>query len=378
MNPDAIEPEESNDINATNQAAKATTATTTAPEDQTIHGIYMDWSHNSEGFWAGARQRNTTDATQKDRFLAQLVTAASGAGESYLPNTSRSTTFMPQGLFPTNDPFDFPTPTRAQSPVTQIAVDPWKDPGFTITPDTFTRYPNNDDAMEDVVPTTSSLPWLESWPLFQCNPVIPSSACAPTGALHVKNLQALLKDGNIWMKKARSVESKTAVEPLLPSTREKLIAVLQALFNEAQQLYGLQDRVGSSVLVLPPPSELDSLFRAYVDYCESHYPFIPTASMKTNKLIEGRNTIISSMVLIMMLAAAAMTAGTGDACHQIAHGLVEICRTALRSRIDQNIKLMSDPGVLQCALLLTIVAVWSGDKWQMDVSLERKIFEWLL
>lgn len=126
---------------------------------------------------------------------------------------------------------------------------------------------------------------------------------------------------------------------------------------------------GGSILVLPPPSVLEILLRSYLCCCEPYYPFIPIASLNINERMKGRNTILPSMLLLLMFAAGAMAAGASETYSKIAHGLVEICRISLRNLIEKNIKLASDHEVSQCALLNLIVSAWSGDKWQMDVSL---------
>ncbi|KAI2602123.1 hypothetical protein GGR54DRAFT_625646 [Hypoxylon sp. NC1633] len=353
--------------------------TPTPPEDQTTYGVYMDWSRNLSSFRPSTRSRTTDNVAPEDDFLAQLVAATSGADENY--------------LYPTDYQPDFAVPTKIPPPVSQPGTDQWKHSvGFPASSATTTQSSNDYNA-DDNVPTVPSMPWLESaladvdrlqtleeaWPLFQCNPVIPSSACTPTAAHSVKSLPVFLKDASNTASQGRLVHSKTVVEPLQAHTREKLIAVLQSLFNEAQQLYGLRgpekgmgDWVGTTVLMLPPPPRLEFLFRTFLDCYEQYYPFIPTALRGINERMEDGSTILPSILLLLMLAAGAKAAGSGETYPQIAHGLVEICRISLRGLIEQNIKLASDSEVLECALLLTIVAVWSGDKWQMDVALYQK------
>jgi hypothetical protein len=364
---------------------------------ETCHGIWMDWSHR---FDAIRRPKDLAEAAQKDELLAQFVAAAVwGADDSYPPpGTARpNDTAMAPFPDPQNDMdmFDFTAPSSSSSPTPQIALGPCEDTTFAMSPGALIGFPGNgDDAMEGYDPTVPPLllverafassdpdqiEALEGWPLFRCNPVTPSSACNVTGPVHVKNLYSLLKEECTITNKGRPPGSKAAVEPLLASTREKVTAVLQGLFYEAQQLYGLRNQdsglhnwVGASVLTLPPPSEMEFLLRAYTDCCEPHYPVVPLASMKVNESIEGSHTILPSMALLLMMAIGAMTAGSGEPYPEIAYGLVDICRTSLRRLIEQNIKLASDPEVTQCALLLMIAMVWSGDKWQMDIAMHEK------
>ncbi|MCJ1311386.1 hypothetical protein MMC25_005057 [Agyrium rufum] len=60
--------------------------------------------------------------------------------------------------------------------------------------------------------------------------------------------------------------------------------------------------------------------------------------------------------------------------HLFASGLTELCRTALMDVIRQDATVVSDPDVLQCALLFEFVAVWSGEKWHMEVNISSTAF----
>ena len=348
----------------------------------------MDWNHSA----ANILQRSIPQEALEEDPLASFIAAVSGVDEAYTSNISLSSGFIQQGPFCSNDLFDFASPTRGPSPTTQktslTGMAPRNLP-FAIPPETLPNMADEDEIMENYVPTVSSLPSLEDgnsdldqlealegWPLFQCNPVIPSSTCVPTAANHVKNMHSLLRHDNMMIQNSQPVACNIVVEPLLASTREKLSAVMQGLYNEAQELYELRGSnnrmpgyAGGSILVLPPPSVLEMLLRSYLCCCEPYYPFIPIASLNINERMKGRNTILPSMLLLLMFAAGAMAAGASETYSKIAHGLVEICRISLRNLIEKNIKLASDHEVSQCALLNLIVSAWSGDKWQMDVSL---------
>ncbi|CAI7583485.1 unnamed protein product [Penicillium glandicola] len=263
-----------------------------------------------------------------------------------------SSNFIQPGIPSRNVHFDLAAPARVPSP-------------------TASSFPSLDAGIAD-----ADLHALEGWLLFQCNPVTPSSACAPTAANHVKNLCALLEDGKMTVHRGQVADSNIAIEPLSPSIREKLSAGLQILYKEAQELYGLQgtsngkkyDR--ASVLTLPSAPVLEFLFRACLGCCQPYYPFMHTATLKTNERMEGRNTILPYIMLLLMLSVGAMAAGTGENYPKIAHGLVEICRVSLRNLIERDIKVALDHEVSQCALLNLIASVWNGDKWQMDMHLK--------
>lgn len=110
---------------------------------------------------------------------------------------------------------------------------------------------------------------------------------------------------------------------------------------------------------------LEFLFRVYLRYCEPYCPFIPTATLKINERMEGRNTILPSLLLLLVLSIGAMAAGESETYPKIAHGLVEICHISLQDLIEQDIKLASDHEISQCALLNITASAWraTSGKW---------------
>ncbi|KAJ5785243.1 uncharacterized protein N7503_010455 [Penicillium pulvis] len=327
--------------------------------------------------------------------LASLIATVSGVDETYSSNIPLSSGSIQQGPYCSNDPFDFAFPIREPLQTTQKTsltdMAAWNLP-FTIPSEALPNTADEDEVMDNYVPTIPSCPLLEDgnsdldqlealegWPLFQCNPVIPSSTCVPTAAKHVNEMHSLLRHDNMTAQHNQPVACNVVVEPLPASIRERLSTVMQGLYNEAQELYELQnldDRMpgyaGGSILILPPPSVLDILLRYYLCCCEPYYPFIPVAALNIDERMKGRNTTLPSMLLLLMFAAGAMAAGANEIYSKIAHGLVEICRISLRNLIEKNIKLASDHEVSQCALLNLIVSAWSGDKWQMDMHLKAE------
>lgn len=253
---------------------------------------------------------------------------------------------------------------------------------FNLPPDYFPPMDFTPTVPTAVSPDSADGPFpaLEGWPLFRCNRIIPTSACATTAKSHLESLYAALNTQNLSLDECRLTDHHhVAIEPLLAGTRDKLIAIMQGFSNRAQMIHGLRntkqenispmiDTTAPFFLILPLPHVLESLLRACLSCYEPYYPFLSAASLKTNKLMEGgNNAVISSLKLLFMLAAGAMTSGAGDT-YQIAHGLIEIGRISLSYLLEEDIKLVSNPELLQCALLFIIVAAWSGDKWQMDVS----------
>ncbi|KAH0371406.1 hypothetical protein KCU65_g1864, partial [Aureobasidium melanogenum] len=127
--------------------------------------------------------------------------------------------------------------------------------------------------------------------------------------------------------------------------------------------------------ILPSPPVLDLLLSACHRLYELHYPFLSAVAMKTNELLtKSVDPVITSLKLLLMMAAGAMTLAASDN-HQIAQGLLEISRVFLNHIVEEDVRLVSNPDLLQCALGFNIVAAWSGDKWQMDMIRRSKLFE---
>lgn len=360
-------------------------------------GIFMNWNHAiGHRFSAPPVGFKPPDAAIHDDDFTQFALDDC----NYFGPSSANSTMLPN-LFPTSDPFDFASPSAWPWPASLkpdlLELSPW-DMALHASLDVLAHGTGVSERTNSLLSADSSsrtsLPSLdmapvtdqeqfqalEGWPLFQCNPITPLSACPSTAAQHVKNLAILLKDGKMAMDRRLEHDSSVPVEPLLASIREQLNSVLQELFNGVQRLYGIQDHrdngifdwVGVSILVLPTPRILDFYLRAYASCCEPYYPFVPTTTLKINDLAEGGNVTLPGVVMLLMLAAGAMTCSASEPHGQFTHGLLEICSVSLRKLMEQNIKLVSDLEVSQCALLLIMVAAWSGDKWQMDAAIYQK------
>lgn len=238
---------------------------TAVPCYPTGRGIYMDWSCSA----ANILQRTIPQEALEEDVLASFIAAVSGVDETYTSNISLSPGLIRQEPLCSNGLFDFASPIRVPLPTTQksslTGMAPRTLP-FTIPSETLPNMADEDEIMENYVPTVPSLPSLEdgysdlnqlealeAWPLFQCNPVIPSSTCVPTAANHVKSMHSLLRHDNMMAQNSQPVACNIVVEPLLPSTREKLSAVMQGLYNEAQELYELRSSAIECLATLEDP-----------------------------------------------------------------------------------------------------------------------------
>ncbi|KAK4992367.1 hypothetical protein LTR50_001125 [Elasticomyces elasticus] len=210
------------------------------------------------------------------------------------------------------------------------------------------------------------------------------ASCPTTAREHLKNLYNAFNLQSTSWDSGLLADHAVPIEPLIGGTRDKLIAIMQSFSHKAQRIHGLTGSMHETFmteatapfpLVLPPLHALDTLLSACLSRYEIYYPFLCAASLKTNMPLDaGSNAVISSLKLLLMLAAGAMTAVTGTT-RQIAHGLLEIGRISFCHLIEEDMKLAANPDMLQCALGYIIAAAWCGDKWQMDMLRRSKFFE---
>ena len=85
----------------------------------------------------------------------------------------------------------------------------------------------------------------------------------------------------------------------------------------------------------------------------------------------GPNDRASSLLLLLMLGQGALITPTIDG-RWLTGGLTEACRISLFDLIEKNIMMSGEPIVLHSALLFTVQAAWSGDKWQMDIAMGQR------
>ncbi|KAI9796413.1 MAG: hypothetical protein M1833_006185 [Piccolia ochrophora] len=230
---------------------------------------------------------------------------------------------------------------------------------------------------------------LEAWPCFRCNPPIQSGTCPQTARYHLTGLEQLLNDQDAWISPIvfsdnlhPKTTSRLLTRPFVGGTRDKLIAVTQGLLHRALKTHSsgsitpnegqsMSDLKSTGFIIVPPSKVLEHFLRACVCRFELHYPLIPANTLDPNELMSINNGKASSLLLLLMVAQGAMATPTNEA-HRLASGLTEACRISLLDMIEKDYILSTDPIMLRCALLLTILEVWSGDKWHMDVAMSQR------
>lgn len=225
---------------------------------------------------------------------------------------------------------------------------------------------------------------LDQWQSFRCNPVTNPSACPKTARVHLEGLEQTLKSQKAWISWGTQphdadplTDFPISTEPFEGSTRDKLLAITQRFLHKALETHpAVTDNPSrhdsptsqsAAFIILPPSNVLEYFLRTYVCCCEPYYPFIPAGILKTNELMQLTNGVMSSLLVLLMIAQGAMATATVEA-RYLASGLTEACRISLFDTIEKDVSLASNPIVLRSALLVTNLAAWSGDKWHMDVS----------
>ena len=173
-----------------------------------------------------------------------------------------------------------------------------------------------------------------------------------------------------------------SVVPFQEMSRDKLLAITQSFLHKALEIHHDDTRelgrasdvsIGySNFVILPPARVLEYFLREYSNSFERFYPLTARGALDPNALMQCRtNDKASSLLLLLMIAQGALTTPTVDG-RWLAGGLTETCRISLFDLIEKNIMLSGDPLVLHSALLFTVQAGWSGDKWQMDIAMGQR------
>lgn len=229
----------------------------------------------------------------------------------------------------------------------------------------------------------------DGWTVFRCTPPIPSSSCPRTAKLNLERLEQSLRNHEGWSNWRPSWDEsdfasgeQLNVMQLHESTRDKLLAITQTFLHKALDIHkeGMSgspgsgespSSTGSNFVLLPPARVLEYFLRSYANSFERYYPLTARGTLDANELMQCYNDKASSLLILMMIAQGAMVIPSVEA-RWLTGGLTEACRISLFDLIEKNIIMSGDPIVLRSALLFTVQAAWSGDKWQMDIAMGQR------
>ncbi|KAJ9647296.1 hypothetical protein H2199_002283 [Coniosporium tulheliwenetii] len=229
----------------------------------------------------------------------------------------------------------------------------------------------------------------DGWTVFRCTPPIPSSSCPKTAKLNLERLEQSLRNHESWSswrptwdESDFAAGEQVTVMQLHESSRDKLLAITQTFLHKALDIHkegmsGSPNSNGSPLstatnfVLLPPARVLEYFLRSYANSFERYYPLTSKGMLDANELLQCFNDKASSLLVLMMIAQGAMAIPSVEA-RWLTGGLTEACRISLFDLIEKNIIMASDPVVLHSALLFTVQAAWSGDKWQMDIAMGQR------
>ena len=228
----------------------------------------------------------------------------------------------------------------------------------------------------------------DAWSVFRCGPILPSTSCPKTAMLNLERLEQTLRDHDgwstwspFWDEADMAAGDHLTVMQLHDSTRDKLLAVTQSFLHKALEIhrdghsYQSPDvRIHSpgsggvsNFVLLPPARVLEYFLRSYANCFERYYPLTSRGFLDANELMHCYHDRAASLLILMMIAQGATNIPSLEA-RMLTGGLTEACRISLFDLVERNIIMSADPIVLHAALLFTVQAAWSGDKWQMDIA----------
>lgn len=218
----------------------------------------------------------------------------------------------------------------------------------------------------------------DSWSIFRCNPCVPSHECPKTARLNLEVLEQSLRNEEAWAAYIPQWQEgstpgleETDVEPLNERLRDRLLAITQSFLHKALDTHDhdthlSESRKSSNFILLPPARVLHLFLLTYTRSFEQYYSLTPKSILDVNELMKTNNDRAASLLILLMIAqGASVTPGEGQS---LTAGITEACRISLFDVVEKNIMMASDHVVLHSALLFTVQAIWSGDKWQMDIA----------
>lgn len=301
-------------------------------------------------------------------------------------NVFSSPVMFSDGAYVSRPPSTPPTSSNHSIPSSASSSSPSRPRGLSIPSALASGYPVQD--LKAVIAVQ------EGWPCFRCDPPSKAATYPKTGRIYIEGLEYTLNHHDAWQDwtpqvayrdQGTSTGSTTTVKPFRGSTRDKLMVITQSFLCKAREVHSLSSKTTpvskprqlqnnpsttgfEDFVVLPAPSILENLLRAYVARFEPYYPSFPAGVLRPAEIMESSNEKVSSLLLLLLVAQGAMASPTVES-RYLTCGLTEACRISLFDLLEKDVSLAADPTMLRSALLFMNLGVWSGDKWHMDVRL---------
>ncbi|KAI0009959.1 hypothetical protein F4779DRAFT_336651 [Xylariaceae sp. FL0662B] len=224
-----------------------------------------------------------------------------------------------------------------------------------------------------------------AWPLARCNAPVYSGTCPRTAIVHLECLEQKSKNEGTWNALERYLEQVdwdaadlASVIPLTSRTRDELLAMTQTFLHKALEIHrgGVNShnkRYPSprllTYVVLPPSKILEYFLRSYVRNLSFFYSLVSAGCVDPNEMLQSNQA--AGLLVLLMISQGASAVPTAEA-RALSAGLIETCRISLFDIIEKDVEMCADPTALRCALLFTLLGVWSGDKWLMDIAMGQR------
>ncbi|KAI1452307.1 hypothetical protein F4805DRAFT_39661 [Annulohypoxylon moriforme] len=222
------------------------------------------------------------------------------------------------------------------------------------------------------------------WSSFRCNPKKDPVACPRTAGIFLESLSQMPKYDRLWSWFDLDFSGPTFADkiismPLLENTRDTLSAISQSFLQKALEVHKLDPAAASvdaaspssdvsrGFLVLPPAATLEYFLGEYMRLFEPFYKLIPGGILDANFLLGGSNNRAGTLLILLMIAQAASSDPTTEG-RRLSAGLTEVCRISLFDLIEKDVSTCHHSFPVHSALLFITQAVWSGDKWLMDIG----------
>ncbi|KAI0407671.1 hypothetical protein F4802DRAFT_521407 [Xylaria palmicola] len=215
-----------------------------------------------------------------------------------------------------------------------------------------------------------------AWPVARCNALIYSGNCPPTASGHLDFLAQKLANHNTWAASSDAFlqispgcsTDQALVAPVQPRPRDNLLGIFQHFLKKTLDTHR-EDHRKEIYLLLPPAEILDYLLQIHVRTRYIFYSLMPRNRLDPNEMMNGNET---AAILVLLMIAQGASLAPNDEARALSPGLIEICRLSLFDVVEKKVEMCADLMVHRCALLFTLSAVWSGDKWLMDISMGQR------
>ncbi|KAL9109564.1 MAG: hypothetical protein Q9227_005744 [Pyrenula ochraceoflavens] len=223
------------------------------------------------------------------------------------------------------------------------------------------------------------------WSAFRCYHFDTESKCPKTAGCYLKDLMKTLANlqetATDWARiNETESHSNSSFDSISERTRDKTLVFTQRLLKKATRIHRVRtdlkhpsetDVENEEFISLPSSRILEGFVQNYFRCFEPAYPSISFSRLDINALMSSTDHRPPTLLLLLMVALGSMKSDL-SASQALGNGLSEVCRIGLIDISEQNMDSQWDINALMSALLFTLLAAWSGDKWRMDSATTQR------